>query len=425
MERPADIATRERERARARARLLTYVIATVTAHPANDQWPVSDSPSPESPCPSPRFPFPVKARLALLVALSLLLAPIAAEAGRRRTVTRPLPEVALPIAMADALASEAIASGTPGLSIAIGHGQTRFAKGYGRTGGANTPAVTADTIFQIASLTKQFTAAAILALEEDGLLAVTDSVTRWIPELDLGTRTVTLHHLLTHTSGLRTQTEFLLDSYTPVSQADMIRLIGTRGFATEPGAAEAYNNAGYWLLGVVIERASGMSYASFLEQRFFIPLAMTRTAYCGTGPAVPVPTGWLEMSGQASVMRPVDMSIPAAAGALCSSPADLVTWSRALASGEVISEASWQKMTTPARLNSGKLLYYGYGLGLGTADGIFVTSHSGAIPGFASYLIHVPSKQITVAVVANALSVTHSWPRDIARALLDAILAEE
>ncbi|HUP63696.1 MAG TPA: serine hydrolase domain-containing protein [Thermoanaerobaculia bacterium] len=368
----------------------------------------------------------MKTRLTLLVALSLLLAHgLPAEAARRRPVARPLPQVALPVAMADALAAEAIASGTPGLSIAIGHGQTRFAKGYGRTGGANTPAVTADTIFQIASLTKQFTAAAILALEEDGLLDVTDSVSEWIPELDLGARTVTLHHLLTHTSGLRTETEFLLDPYTPVSQADMIRLIATRGFATEPGAAEAYNNAGYWLLGVVIERASGMSYASFLEQRFFIPLAMTRTAYCGTGPAVPVPTGSFEILGRASATPPVHMSIAAAAGALCSSPADLVTWSRALASGEVISEASYQKMITRARLNNGTLLYYGYGLGLGTTDGIFVTSHNGMIPGFGAYLIHVPSKQITVAVLANALSVTHNWARDIARELLDAMLAEE
>lgn len=283
--------------------------------------------------------------------------------------------------------------------------------------------MTTDMLFQVASVTKQFTAAGILALEEEGRLTAGDPVTRWIPELDLGGRTVTLHHLLTHTSGLRTDTEFLVDPYAPVAQADMIRLIGARGFATEPGAAEAYNNAGYWLLGVVIERATGTTYASYLEGRFFVPLHLTRTAYCGTGPAVPIPSGSFETFGHATAARPVDMSIAFAAGGVCSTADDLVTWSRALASGEAISPASYQKMIAPARLDDGTELDYGYGLGLGTLEGRFITSHAGMIPGFQSYLLHVPSEQVTVAVLINAVASSRDWPREIARELAAAMLA--
>ncbi len=323
----------------------------------------------------------------------------------------------------DALAAAALTGGVPGVSIAVASGDARVAKGYGKSVG-DAKSVTPETIFQIASLTKQFTAAAILALEEEGKLSVGDPVTRWIPELDLGGRTVTLHHLLTHTSGLRTETEFLLDPYARAAQADVIHLIGTRGFATEPGTAEAYNNAGYWLLGVVIERVTGTTYPSFLEQRFFVPLSMTRTAYCGTGPAVPVPTGSYEVFGLATPARPVDMSIAFAAGALCSTAGDLVAWSRALAGGEAIAPSSYQKMTTPARLADGTALDYGYGLGLGSIEGAFTTSHAGTIPGFQSYLLHIPSRRVTVAVLANANSASRDWPREIARDLARAMLAQ-
>ena len=359
---------------------------------------------------------------ALLIALSLLLPAAPAEAARRRTVQRSA-EAFLPTAQADALAASALTAGTPGISIAVANRGAIFARGYGHTTPARDAAVDTDTIFQIASLTKQFTAAAILALEEDGRLSVSDPVMRWIPELDLGGRTVTLHQLLTHTSGLRTETEFLVDPYAPVAEAEMIRLIGTRGFVSEPGAAEAYNNAGYWLLGVVIERASGVPYARFLEQRFFVPLHLTRTAYCGTGPAVPVPAGSFELLGRASLTRPVDMSIPGGAGAICSTAADLVAWSRALASGEAISTGSYQRMITPARLTDGTLLDYGYGLGLGSIGGVFTTSHAGTIPGFESYMIDIPSRQVTVAVLVNAVSATRSWAREIARELAAATLA--
>lgn len=119
------------------------------------------------------------------------------------------------------------------------------------------------------------------------------------------------------------------------------------------------------------------------------------------------------------------MSIAFAAGGICSTAADLATWSRALAAGEAISPASYGKMTTPARLNDGTLLDYGYGLGLGTIEGVFTTSHAGTIPGFQSYLVHVPSRRVTVAVLVNAVSAGGDWPREIARELARTMIAPD
>jgi CubicO group peptidase (beta-lactamase class C family) len=361
------------------------------------------------------FPETVNRPLIAAFALVLAIGAVApADAARRRVVHRPAGEW-IPVAMADALAQGALQEGAPGVSIAIAHGETRFSRGFGRDIVPGAP-VTPQTIFQIASLTKQFTAAAILALDEEGRLSVADPVTRWIPELDLAPRNVTLHHLLTHTSGLRTETELLVDPYSPIAQADMIELIESRGFASEPGTAEAYNNAGYWLLGVVVERVTGLSYGSFLEGRFFVPLGLTRTAVCGTGPAVPVPVGSYELFGGTTPARPIDMSVAGAAGALCSTAGDLVEWSRALSSGRAVSAASFQKMIAPATLSDGTSLDYGYGLGLGTIGGAFALTHAGTIPGFQTYSVHIPSRRITVVVLVNALS-SRTWARAIARAL--------
>lgn len=364
--------------------------------------------------PSGAVPLGVKRLVALSLFFAIALAP-GAEAARRRTVARVAP-LAIPGERIDVLAAEALSSGVPGVSVAVSRGETPlFARGYGFVDVAKTAPVTVETIFQIASLTKQFTAAAILALEEQGVLSVSDPVTRWLPELDFGSRTVTLHHLLTHTSGLRPGAELVVDAWAPLAQSDMIDLIEERGFAADPGTREEYNNAGYYLLGVVIERASGMSFASFLEQRFFVPLGLARTAYCGTGPAVPVPVGSAQLFGATVSIAPIDMSVAFAAGALCSNSADLAMWSEALSGGAAVSVDSYQRMITPAQLADGTTLGYGYGLGLGTIEGRFATSHAGTIVGFESYMVRVPEDDLTVVVLVNVVSSDGGWARNMAR----------
>ncbi|MGH9458379.1 MAG: serine hydrolase domain-containing protein [Thermoanaerobaculia bacterium] len=358
-------------------------------------------------------------------ALSLLLTVIAAsgaDAARRRPVARPVPQTAIPAAAIDALASQAIAAGVPGISIAVSHGNAAYANGYGFTDSGKANAVTPESIFQIASVTKQFTAAAILALEEEGRLTTFDPVTQWIPELDLGGRLVTIEQLLTHTSGLRPGLELLVDPYSALDLATAIELIEEHGFVAEPGTREEYNNGGYWLLGVVIERAAEMPYAQYLKERLFEPAGLRRTAYCGVAPASPVPAGFLQLGNAAVPVAPIDMSVAFAAGALCSTASDLVRWSDALAAGMVISLASYQKMIAPGRLADGSTLYYGLGVGLGTIEERFATSHAGTIVGFESYLVHVPSERLAVAVLVNEVS-NRADPGGIARAIAREILA--
>ena len=349
----------------------------------------------------------------VLLVLALGFSPLTLEAARQRPLARPA-YAPLPTAAIDALVSEALKDGVPGVSIGVSKPGAAYVRGYGFSDPARTVAVDALTIFQIASLSKQFTAAAILVLEEEGLLSTDDPISKWIPELELGGRTVTLAQLLSHTSGMRPDAVLGVDPYRTYSQAEMIARIGAMGFSSQPGGREDYNNGGYYLLGVVIERASGMSYAELLEQRFFEPLAMYRTAYCGLPPAVPVPAGFAQLFGPASPIAPVDMSIPFAAGALCSTPTDLVNWSEALSSGRAISVESYLKMITSARLNDGTEIGYGLGIGTGTVDGRLATSHSGSILGFQTYMLHLPAERITVVVLVNALS-SESWARDIAR----------
>jgi D-alanyl-D-alanine carboxypeptidase len=351
--------------------------------------------------------------ISAFLVLALGLFPLSLEAARQRPVARQ-PYAPLPTAAIDALVSEALKGGVPGVSIGVAKPGAAYFRGYGFTDRTSSAAVDALTIFQIASISKQFTAAAILALEEEGKLSTEDPVSKWIPELSLGERTVTIAQLLSHTSGLRTDAVLSVEPYRTYSQAEMIARIGALGFSSEPGEREDYNNGGYYLLGVVIERASGTSYAELLEQRFFEPLGMFRTAYCGLPPALPVPVGFVQLFGPASPVAPVDMSIPFAAGALCSTPTDLVTWSEALSSGRAISSESYRKMITPARLNDGTEIGYGFGIGTGTVEGRLATSHAGTILGFQTYMIHLPAERITVVVLVNALS-SRSWARDIAR----------
>lgn len=363
-----------------------------------------------------------KLAVSLLLALTLALAPSSAEGARRRVAVRTPQLAPLPVAAIDAIVDEAIAAGVPAISIAVSRGPVLHARAFGFTIVSSRIPATTDSIFQIASLSKQITAAAILTLEEEGALAVSDPLSRWIPELDLGARSVTLEQLLTHTSGLRAGAETAVDLFAPVAQAEMIELVELRGFVTEPGERYEYNNAGYYLLGVVIERASGMSYAAYLEQEFFVPLGLTRTAYCGTGPAVPVPRGYVNLFGLTVPIAPVDMSVAFAAGAICSTPSDLVRWTSALAAGEVVNSASWARMVSPARLASGETIAYGYGLGIGSIAGRPSLDHEGAISGFQSSFVHVPSENLTVVVLTNLLSTERSWARDLAREITRAVL---
>ncbi|HEX8412016.1 MAG TPA: serine hydrolase domain-containing protein [Thermoanaerobaculia bacterium] len=336
-------------------------------------------------------------RLLLLLVLLLSFAP---ESHARRRAATP-PSAFLNVAAIDRIGLSALDSGIPGITIAIRKDNVSFTRAYGTTG--------VDTVYQIASLTKQFTAAATLRLAEQGKLRLDDRVRTWIPELDARFDTITVAHLLSHTSGLREYAEYVEDFYAPMSQQQLLTLIGRPPMLFAPGASFWYSNANYYLLGVILERASSKTYEQLLRDLFFEPLGLRDTSYCGT--KGPVPEGFfVDARGIVAPERAVDMSLFYAAGALCSTAYDLVRWNTALVDGTAMTKESYTLMTTPAKTTFPQNVDYGFGLLMTTLDGRPMIWHDGQLPGFQTHLGWHPDDELTVAVLIN----TYHPSRDLA-----------
>ncbi len=292
-----------------------------------------------------------------------------------------------------------------GLSIAVTRGpEVILARGYGYSDlAAKTPA-TADTRYQIGSVTKQFTAAAVMRLVEQGKIALGDSITRYLPDFPTQGHDVTIYQLLTHTSGIRSYTSFLsLDShYTTQAIYDSIK---AQPFDFAPGTAWRYDNSGYFLLGLILQKVTGQPYAELLRDEFFRPLGLTHTGYCGAD-STPIPGGYaVRQPGAGPVpVPPTDMRLPFAAGALCSTAPDLARWEWALGTGRVVRPSSYRQMSTEAHLKNGRPVHYGFALVPDSLAGHARVHHNGGIPGFVSELAWFPEDSTVVAVLINTES---------------------
>lgn len=259
----------------------------------------------------------------------------------------------------------------------------------------NTPA----TRYRLGSLTKQFTAAAVLILVERGKLKIDDPVRKYFPEAPAGWDGVTIFNLLTHTSGVPDfvtgpgYAEFKLQ---PTSPAKRLPALLDKEFEFRPGERMSYSNSGYVLLGVLIERVSGRRYAEFLQEAIFDPLGMRDSGYDRGVTVIPRRAAGYVPTPAGPVNAPyIDMSVPYASGALYSTTGDLLKWERGLFGGKVMSAASLQKMTTPFKDD------YAFGLIESRAGNRRVLMHTGSIEGFNTYLAYYPDRQITVAVLSN------------------------
>ena len=306
------------------------------------------------------------------------------------------------------VADQVESRGLVGLSLVIvKDGRTVLAEGFGaRALGSGEP-VTADTMFAIGSITKQFTAACVLLLAEDGKLGVTDKVAKYYPGL---TRAgdITLLDLMNHVSGY-------LDYYPldfvdrpmmkPIEVDEVIRRYATRELDFEPGTRYSYSNTGYLILGRVVEKASGEPFGTFLSRRVLTPLGMARTVY------EPDPAGPELAQGHMSFWlgRPEPVALEgkgwiAAAGAIFSTPKDMAAWDGALTGGKVLKEGSFKLMTTPRKLKDGGVSNYACGLAVGARGGTMVLSHSGAVNGFYALNLVVPATRSAVILFSNLSS---------------------
>jgi CubicO group peptidase (beta-lactamase class C family) len=303
-------------------------------------------------------------------------------------------------------------------------GKVLYRKGFGYADIKNKVPVTPDTKFRIGSVTKQFTAAAIMKLQENGLLSVSDKLSKFIPDFPRGDE-VTIHQLLTHTSGIHSYTEkddFLGKVTTTISPDSLVNLIKKDPYDFNPGEQWRYDNSGYFLLGYIISKVSGKSYAQFLKDNFFDPLHMNNTGvhYAGikleneakgygrNGDKYPEALNW-------------DMSWAGGAGALYSTVDDLLKWNEALHAGKVVSKKSLAAMQTPVVLKNGQEASsrYGYGLGLGKYRGEDIVGHSGGLHGFITQLSYYPEEKLTVVMFSNCNDPEVNFdPNKIAEAFL-------
>ncbi len=331
----------------------------------------------------------------------------------------------------DALAAEPISAGrVAGMSIAIVRGdETLLVREYGSADLELDVATPPNAIYEIGSVTKQFTAAAILMLQEEGELSLDDPLTRWMPDYPLGGRSLTLRRLLDHTSGIKGYTEMpaVWAEIVPLElpRDSLVAVFAAEPFEFEPGTALIYNNSAYFLLGLIIEKASGETYEEFIEQRLFAPSGMTDSRYCHKDELTPRRARGYEPTVDG--LRPatyLNHLWPYAAGSLCSTVRDLMAWNQALhgdgEGGSLLDTESYRSLITPEPLIDGTPLRYAKGLTITDRAGQPRISHGGGIFGFVSELRYLPEEDLSIAVLINTAG--GASPGQIAAQVEDVLL---
>lgn len=296
----------------------------------------------------------------------------------------------------------------PGLAVLVMvDGTPVLRKGYGLADLTAKTRVAPDTIFRIGSITKQFTAVAVLQLVAAGKVSLDDPITKYVPGFDTQGRTITVENLLTHTSGLFSVTalENFDDQITKdITPAEGVALIAGRPLEFEPGARFKYSNTNYLLLGMVIEKASGQPYAEYIRDHIARPLGLADTRYSTDDDITDRHARGYEnnKSGQWAPAAPLSMTQPYAAGAIESTVDDLAKWMTALGEGKVVDPALLERAWTPFAPRE-RPSPYGYGWNIRhEADERWIR-HGGAINGFISDAVWIPEKRVFVAVLCNSL----------------------
>jgi CubicO group peptidase (beta-lactamase class C family) len=310
-------------------------------------------------------------------------------------------------------------------------GNVLFSSGYGMADLSHDVPITPTTKFRIGSVTKQFAAAAILKLQEDGKLNVTDKLSKFFPDYPRGDE-VTIHHLLTHTSGIKSFTsksDFYATVASSATSQEMIDSFKNDPFDFNPGEKFAYNNSGYFLLGAIVEKVSGQSFNDYLRDTFFEPLGMYDTGvHTATALLKHEATGYGFEGGKTTKAIDWDMSRAGAAGSLYSTVEDLMRWNEGIFNGKILSEESLEAAFTPVKLSSGEepTMKYGYGWMVGEHRGLKTIAHSGGLNGWLSHLVRYPDQNTTVVVFHNAFpNVPRLEPGALAQFVADFFLWQE
>ena len=308
----------------------------------------------------------------------------------------------------DQMLRQSFPANGPGAAVLVVHrGNIVLREGYGAANVELSVPMRPEHVFRIGSITKQFTAVAILQLVEAGKIKLEDDITKYVPEVQTGGHTITLEHLLTHTSGLPSftgQPTWGAAAREDMSLARTLEFIRDQPLHFAPGTQWDYCNTDYRLLGAVVEKASGQSYARYMDDRIFGPAGLTHTSYDETRRVTPlrIPGYTADRAGTISNAAFVSMSQPHGAGALMSNVDDLWKWQQALMAGKLVSRDLVQRAHTSARLADGREAGYGFGWSVSFTAGHRSIEHGGGIQGFATHALSVPDADLFVAVFCNS-----------------------
>src|SRR5687767_1665477 len=299
--------------------------------------------------------------LTALVLLGASVAPAAAQSDRAALVRK-----------LDSLAGSGVLENRAvGIAAAVVKGNdTLLLKSFGKADVEWNVPLPVDALFEIGSITKQFTAVALLQLRDEGKLSLDDDITKWLPDFDTRGNKLTLGRLLDHTSGIKGLTEMPefgnLASNSRFPRDSAYALIRRYPFEFKTGEAQIYNNSAFWLLGLVVEKASGGSYEDYVEKKLFQPLGMKRSMYCNSAENVERRAhGYQVMNGMVRRAPTNVHTWPFSAGSICSTAGDMITWLQALHGGKVLSATSYAELITPSKLNDGTPLRYSMGIAVG------------------------------------------------------------
>jgi|SRR5579863_4817813 len=306
----------------------------------------------------------------------------------------------------DALFADYNHPDVPGASlIVIRDGKVLYRHAYGMADLESHTAATTATNYRLASVTKQFNAMAILMLAERGKLSLDDPLTKFFPDYPAYGKSITVRHLLTHTSGLLAYEDLIPSSQTAqVKDRDVLNLLKLQDHTYfPPGSAYRYSNTGYAHLALIVEKVSGMGFAAFLKRNIFDPLHMNGTVAFEDGISTVSHRAYGYSQHGAGFER-TDQSLTSAVlgdGGIYSSVDDLFQWDQALYTNKLVRAGTLQQALTSAVLTDGKPTGYGFGWEIGEFHGVKTVRHGGSTIGFRTGILRIPERKFTVIVLAN------------------------
>ena len=306
----------------------------------------------------------------------------------------------------DKMLSEQFKPGETGCAALVAKkGQIIYNKAFGMANLELNIPMQPDMVFRIGSITKQFTAVAILQLMEQGKLSLQDDITKFIPDYPTQAYTITIEHLLTHTSGIKSYTS-ITDYFTNVRKdmkpEEVINLFKNQPMEFAPGTKWNYNNSGFFLLGYIIEKITGKTYAEYIQENFFTPLGMTSSCY---GSDIRIiknrASGYQQGNDGPENSDYCSMTQPYSAGSIMSTVGDLFKWHQAVHSYKLVKKETIDKAFTEYKLKNGEGTGYGYGWFLSQLQGSPTIEHGGGIFGYLTSSIYLPEEDVFVALFSN------------------------